>query len=158
MVEVSHLQQTQIFENLEADMLEPVLALCERRAFAAGQTICRAGEVAEEVFLLLSGRAALTVPISVLMVERDLQIDTKGPWDLVGWSALVPPHIYTLTATGTEAGEILVVGREGLLEHCRAQPAMGLVVMSNVARIIGERLAEVKDLLIQEVGRSIRLV
>lgn len=158
MVEVNHLKGAQIFENLEAEMLKPVLALFEQRAFAKAETLCRAGDAAEEVFLLLSGRVALTVPISVLMVERELQIENKGPLELVGWSALVPPHIYTLTATGTEGGEMLVVGREALLEHCRAHPSLGFVVMSNVASIIGERLALVKDFLIKEVGRSIQLV
>ncbi|MFQ6672933.1 MAG: hypothetical protein ACE5KY_06505 [Candidatus Tectimicrobiota bacterium] len=70
----------------------------------------------------------------------------------------MPPHIYTLTATGTEAGEMLVVARGALLERCRAHPALGFVVMSNVACIIGERLAQVKTLLVEEVKRSIRLV
>jgi CRP-like cAMP-binding protein len=158
MTDVAQLKQVKMFEAVDDGMLELVLSFSERRNFSTGEILFRADEVAEEFLNLLSGRAALTVPISVFMVERELQIEDKGPGDLLGWSALVPPHKYTLTATGTEPGEILAVGRDALLRFCEEHPSAGYTIMGNVASIIGGRLAQVKALLLKEVERSIRLV
>lgn len=158
MTDVVELKVLKIFEGIGEEEMALIGPLCDRRGFDAGETFFRADEAAEELLILLSGRAALTIPISVYMVERQLQIESRGPGDLLGWSALVPPHRYTLTARATEAGEVLAVGREAFLGFCAEHPSEGYTIMANVARIIGERLVQVKALLVKEVERSIRLV
>lgn len=158
MLEEINLKKAKVFENVEPEMVEEIARLGRRRDFKEGEVLFRAGQEAQELLIIHRGRVALSVPISVFMVERELQIDTKGPGDLLGWSSLVEPHKYTLTARGLEPGEALVLSRKALLELCQANPSLGYILMSNLARIIGERLMEVKSLLIKEVERSIRLV
>jgi CRP-like cAMP-binding protein len=158
MLDIVNLKRIELFKGLEDESLEVIASFCEQREFDANATLFRADEAADEMFVLLSGRVVLTVPISVFMVEREMQIESKGPGELLGWSGLVPPHKYTLTATAAEPGEVIAIGSEALLRYCEEHPDGGYTIMSNVARIIGDRLAQVKALLLKEVERSIRLV
>lgn len=158
MLDIINLKRFELFKGLDDKRLEEIASLCDQRRFEAGAMLFKADDAAKELFILLSGRVALTVPVSVFMVDREMQIDSKVSGDLLGWSALVPPHKYTLTATTTEQAEVVAIGSGVLFKYFEDHPESGFLIMSNVARIIGGRLNQVKSLLLKEVERSIRLV
>lgn len=158
MLDIIKLKRMELFKGLDDTRLEEIASLCDQRRFKANDILFKADDVAKEMFILLSGRVALNVPVSVLMVERQMQIDSKVSGDLLGWSALVPPHKYTLTATATEPAEVAAIGSDTLFKYFEENSQSGFLIMTNVARIIGERLIQVKSLLLKEVERSIRLV
>lgn len=158
MLDIIKLKRMELFKGLDDTRLEEIASLCDQRRFEANDILFKADDVAKEMFILLSGRVALNVPVSVLMVERQMQIDSKVSGDLLGWSALVPPHKYTLTATATEPVEVAAIGSDALFKYFEENSQSGFLIMTNVARIIGERLNQVKSLLLKEVERSIRLV
>ena len=56
--------------------------------------------------------------------ERDVLIEERGPGQAFGWSALVPPHRFTLTATASMDSTALALPRAALIEHFVARRAM----------------------------------
>lgn len=158
MLDIVNLKQVELLKGLDDEALGATASFCEQRVYGPNEVLFKAEEKAEEIFILLRGWVSLTVPISVFLTEREMQIDNKGPGGLLGWSALVPPQKYTLTARATEQVEVIAIGSEALMIYCEEHPEDGFLIMTNVARIIGERLSQVKALLVKEVERSIRLV
>jgi CRP-like cAMP-binding protein len=67
--------------------------------------LVREGETADTLGILLAGRVGLRMRVP----ERGtVTILTIEPGDVIGWSALVPPHRSTSTAVVLVAGEMAV--------------------------------------------------
>ncbi len=53
-------------------------------------------------------------------------IDELGPGEMLGWSAVMEPYVYTASAWTTEPCEVIVVNGDGLRELCEANKQHGL--------------------------------
>ena len=52
-------------------------------------------------------------------------MEERVPGQTVGWSALIPPYRFTLTATAPLETEVIALSREALRAHFAADPAVG---------------------------------
>jgi len=75
----------------------------------------------------------------------------------VGWSALIPPYRFTLTATAPLETEVLALSREALREHFEAHPALGYAVSLNLASVIGQRLQLFQTMWLRGMQRMVEL-
>jgi CRP-like cAMP-binding protein len=90
---------------LERETRARLAALGTVKPIAGGQQLVREGETATELGILLSGRVGLRMRVP----ERGaVTILTVEPGDVIGWSALVPPHRSTSTAVVLVGGEMAV--------------------------------------------------
>jgi CRP-like cAMP-binding protein len=95
------------------------------------------GAEARTFYLLEEGRVA---------VESQLTKGMLFPTSIVsvgqafGWSALVPPHLYTATVVTLSNTRVIAIDREGLLQQMQTDTSFGLKIMQNVARMISSRL------------------
>lgn len=132
------------FEGMSEDYLEEILEGYEIRNFDAGQYVITEGAPAKNCFLVLKGR------ISILTEKFDshagdesselIAIQTLGPGELLGWSWLVPPHSWSMTAETAEPSEVLVLDGEMLRRKCEEDPALGYDLLKRIAVIMRERL------------------
>jgi CRP-like cAMP-binding protein len=90
---------------LERPTRARLAALGTVRPIDAGDVLVREGETADTLGILLAGRVGLRMRVP----ERGtVTILTIEPGDVIGWSALVPPHRSTSTAVVLVAGEMAV--------------------------------------------------
>jgi CRP-like cAMP-binding protein len=134
---------------------EAVLALAERVTVAGGARLFTLGAEADRLYLVEHGRVALTLPFTIRGEEQDIFVEEKAPGEMVGWSALVPPHRFTLSAKAVADAELLALPRAPLLELCARDTALGFTLMSNMASVIGRRLVKVQAMWGREVQRII---
>ena len=105
--------------------------------YESGAVIFTQGEDARKFYLLERGQVAVTSEIT----ERvRFPIRMISPGYAFGWSALVPPHRYTTTASVPVKASLLAFEREALLSTMRANAALGLALMQHVAATVGSRL------------------
>jgi len=121
------------------------------RDLEAGAELTREGQVTEELAIVLSGRIALRtlVPergmVTILTVERG---------DVVGWSAIVPPHRASSTAIAIEPVNLLVLPGDGLRNLLRSDPALAASVYPRVLQTVARRLSATRLQLLDLFARE----
>ena len=146
-----------LLAGLAADDAAEVEALGSRTRVASGEVIFELGDAAESLFVLESGRVALSLPMKVRGAEQDVLIEERAPGQAFGWSALVPPHRFTLKASTSMESEVLALPRAALLEHFAQRPEVGYAVTRNVAAVVGQRLQVLQAMWLREMQRVVEL-
>jgi CRP-like cAMP-binding protein len=135
-----------------------VRALGTHVDLAPGAVLFRLGDPAEAAYLIERGRIALTLPMRVAGQAQDVVVEERDEGQMLGWSALIPPHRFTLSATAPLATRVLAIRRSALMEFCAASPRVGYQVALNVAAIVGQRLQVVQAMWLREMQRTVNNV
>ena len=144
-----------LLEGLTDEDGDRVLALGRRILLASGGELFHLGDQAESIYVILQGRLRLTLPMQVRNHEEDVMVEERAPGQTVGWSALIPPYRFTLTATAPLETEVLALSRDALNAHFAANPKIGHAVSMNLASVIGERLQLFQTMWVREIQRMV---
>jgi len=147
----------------QADMLHGVAAADAARLtalgaqlhVATGAQLFELGSEAPGVYLIERGRIALTLPMRVGARQEDVLVEERTAGQMVGWSGLIPPHRFTLKASAQIDTDVLVLPRAALLEFFGENPAVGYVVMGNLASVVGQRLQVFQAMWLREMQRFV---
>jgi CRP-like cAMP-binding protein len=149
--------QPDLVKGLGPAETDALLALGRRRALAAGDPLFELGAPATELYLVTRGRITLTLPMQVLGHEEDVLVEESLPGQTIGWSALIPPHRFTLKASAPLATDVLAFPRAALMEHFATRPAVGYVVTRNVAAVMGHRLLVFQAMWVRQMQHVVEL-
>ena len=144
-----------IFAELQDTEAAALVAVARPRRCHKGECLFMLGDHADRLYLVLTGGVELTFPLSFDGVVRDVPVESKTPGSALGWSALVKPHRFTLSARATEDSELAMLLRQDLLRVFEAEPRIGCVVMQHIAAVIGRRLLQVQALWARELQRAV---
>lgn len=133
-------REPEFLAGLDAQTAADVLALSEPVRLTAGDVLFSLGSEARNLFLVQRGLVALTMPMQVAGREENVLIDERVPGQTLGWSTLIPPHRFTLTARVSIDTELLSFPRDTLMNYFDRHAEVGYVVSRNVAAIVGQRL------------------
>ncbi len=137
--------------------VEALTALGEPSQLGTGDTLFRLGDPADHLFVIDRGRVALTLPMQIRDRDEAILIEERGPGQTVGWSALIPPHRFTLTASALIETHVLALPRAALLDYFSARPDVGYAVTRNVASVVGQRLQVFQAMWLREMQRVVKL-
>src|SRR5215207_5433012 len=129
-----------LLDGLGAAQAGGILALGKRLLLSSGAELFHLGDAADSLFVIQRGRVRLTLPMHVRGNDEEVLVEERVPGQTVGWSALIPPYRFTLSAKTPLETEVIAIGRAALLAHFTAHPAVGQVVSLNLAAVIGQRL------------------
>jgi hypothetical protein len=103
------------------------------------------GAEARTFYLVEEGQAAVES-----LLGRGMRIPTVvvSAGQAFGWSALVPPHVYTATVVALSTLRVIAIEREKLLAQMQANTSFGLTIMQNVASMISSRLRSLEFTLV----------
>jgi CRP-like cAMP-binding protein len=132
-----------------------VTALGRRLQLAAGEVLFRLGEDAASLYLIQSGQIMLAMPMQIGGAEQNVRIDERAAGQTVGWSTLIPPHRFTLTATAPVDTELLAFPRRSLLDYFEGHPQVGYTVAKNIAALVGERLQVFQAMWLREMQQIV---
>jgi CRP/FNR family cyclic AMP-dependent transcriptional regulator len=149
--------QPELLHGLTPNAAAAVSALGAAVHVAGGSELFHIGAQADHVFVVERGRISLSLPMHVGGREQNVLIEERMPGQAVGWSALVPPHRFTLNAAATHDAEVLAIPRVALLDYLAAHPEVGFLVMRNVAEIVGQRLQVVQAMWLREMQRVVEM-
>ena len=148
---VAALNSTWFGAGLPAETQARLAAMGRFRRLPVGTELLREGEIAEEFGVLLSGRIALRM----LVPERGMvTILTVEPGDVVGWSAIVPPHRSTSTVVAIEAIEALMFDGAELRAALRADHALAATLYPRVLQAVSRRLSATRLQLLDLFARD----
>ncbi len=141
-----------IFSGLSDAQLEKMAALAAQKQYEAGSTIFHEGDSAEELFVLQEGRVALqmTAPTGERQNGRRMTVDVIGTDDVIGWSAVVDPHKYTLTAVCLQTVNALSINGYKLRWLLKDDPQIGYQVLQELIKVVASRLDDTRRVLASE--------
>ena len=151
---VDTLKSSELFEGLETHQLEKVAVLCRGGSYKEGVMIFREGDEATELYVLTDGRVALEMDVRPVpdrpAIPTAVEVVSKG--EGFGWSALVEPHIYTLSARCMTNCTVLAIKGDMLRKVIADDPGLGYELMKRLARLISLRLSHTRLRLTSGLG------
>jgi hypothetical protein len=129
--------QVDILRGLSQQQRQQVRKLGSIEHYEANTAICTEGTRARKLYLVEEGQVAVESQVATGM---RFPISVVYPSQAFGWSALVPPYVYTATVTALSKTRVIVIDQERLLAMLQSDPSLGFIIMQNVASIVASRL------------------
>ena len=149
---------SELLNGLSSAEAEQVLRLGTKIIVPAGTSLFQLGDTADRLFLVERGRIKLTLPMRVQGRDQNVFVEERGPGQAVGWSALIPPYRFTLTAAAAVLdAAVIALPRESLLQYFDAHPASAYKIALNLAVIIGHRLQLSQTMWLREMQRTVEV-
>ncbi|MDA1001542.1 MAG: cyclic nucleotide-binding domain-containing protein [bacterium] len=117
-------------------------------AFGAGQTIFEEESPAGHLYIVSEGSVELRFTVTHYAALHTASMDRKFKGDMLGWSAVVAPHAYILTAIAVKDSKLLKVSGSDIQRLCTESDRFGHAFMRNLAHVIGQRLNITQRMLI----------
>jgi CRP-like cAMP-binding protein len=147
--------QPELLKGLSREEVDQALSFGSHITIRAGAELFHLGEPADRLFVVERGRVRLTLPMQVRGQEENILVEESAPGQTVGWSALIPPYRFTLTATAPLETEVIALSRDALREYFAVCPSVGYTVSLNLAAVIGQRLQIFQAMWLREMQRTV---
>jgi len=137
--------------GLSPEAVARLAGIAAFRDVAAGTELTREGSLTEAFSVVLTGRVALRM----LVPERGMiTILTVEPGDVIGWSAVVPPHRGTANAVAIEPVRLLEMPGERLRALLRSDHALAASVYPRLLQAVSRRLSATRLQLLDLFARE----
>ena len=151
---IDTLKSCELFKGLETHHLEKVSVLCRGESYREGTMVFKEGDEATELYILTDGRVALEMEVRPVpsrpAIPTAVEVVSKG--EVFGWSAVVEPNIYTLSARCMANCTVLAIKGEMLRKVIADDPSLGCELMKGVAQLISLRLLHTRLRLTSGLG------
>jgi signal transduction histidine kinase len=139
--ERAFLRRHPLFEGLDEDDLDRLLAGAAVRELAAGTVLLREGEPGESLYVVLDGE----VEVGQRHGERDLVIATRGAGEFIGEMALLEGAARSATVRTLVPTRVLTIDRASLATLLAGSATAALTILSAIV----VRLRNVEAMLMQ---------
>jgi len=148
------IRAAELFKGLSASRIQRLAAIGRTLTLRTGEYLFLLGDSAQYVSVVTSGQVDLCCPISFGGVVKDITVESVGPGKTVGWSALVKPFRFTLSARAAHASEVIAFARPELLQVFETDPEIERVVLGGVSELMANRLTMFQALWMRELLRT----
>ena len=141
-----------IYEPLSDVELDSIASISQSKEYEAGATIFNEKGPAEELYVVEKGKVALQMQLllSQPQLTKKVTVDIVNPREVFGWSVLVAPYRYTLTAVCLEPTSVLATDGIKLRALIDNNHRIGYQVLNQLIKVVASRLDETCHMLISE--------
>lgn len=141
MVSPETLRRYPLFARQSQYMIEEIALICDEISLEAGDWLFCEEEEATKLYLVLDGAVSLTMYL--YLNGRGQHLETMSPLrngEIIGWSSLVKPHIYTSGAQAIEKTTLIMMNALAMRELLDDNPAYGYCFYKRLAEVVSEHL------------------
>lgn len=146
------LSRVSFFAELSPQDINEVNKLFRERGYMSGDTIYFAGDAAERLYVVASGKVKL---IRHTLEGQDVLLDILTPGEFFGSLSALGDDIYPDTAQAQTAACVLGVGAEEFRTILRSYPSVALTVLDRVSERLKTAHEMVRQLSAHSVERRI---
>lgn len=156
MIAISLLKKFAFLKDLTNDQLIKLESLAKEENYQAGTQLYVNGDPARCLYLVQEGKVALFMDNYMGPGKPPMQvtIDIVAPGESMGWSAVVEPFIYTLSARCLEDTKLVAFDSEKLRDLMDEDCDLGYRILQATAKVISNRLTHTRIILVGERGLS----
>jgi CRP-like cAMP-binding protein len=137
MISPEVLRRYPYFAGIDDESLKQLAMIAEEKTIPVSTVMFREGDPASYLGIILKGE----VNIQYILGDGELRtVDTLVDGDLLLWSALVEPYKATALGTTTKVTQLARIDAAKLRLLCEQQPILGYRLMTQVARLLANRL------------------
>lgn len=137
MVSINDLRKFEIFKGLNERELELIVKIAKEETVEADVRLFEEKAHATDLYLVLDG--LVDVKVRGTNDER-ITIAHVEPGQILGWSAIVEPHLRTAGAWIQKKARFIVIRADSLIDLFEKNNHIGYRVMKVIASIISDRL------------------
>jgi len=126
-----------VLPKANKELLQKLAGLCTLKTYEAGAIIAKEGKKADNLYLIAEGTASIIVGLGK---NYERQIQTASKYELVGWSAVVPPYSYKGSVRAEKKLTALVFNGQALRDLSHDDPVLGCVVYQWIISALSQRL------------------
>lgn len=149
------LRQADLLQGLPDEDVERISAIATTQNLSSGDYLFLLGDDAVRLYVLVKGRVDLCFPMSLGETLNDVSVEVVSPGQTMGWSALVKPYRFTLSARASGPTQVVSFARTDLLEFFNASPRIGYAVLTRISELVGVRLLTVQALWARGLQRAV---
>jgi len=146
------LKRAELFLGLDnTDILRiATLPSTQVAEYSSGETVFKNGTRASRLFVLRKGKVDLVMktPQGYGQGEGTIVVDRITTGGCFGWSALVRPHRYVMSAVCHEASEVVTINGTELMALFEEEYRIGYRTLQSLSHIIGARLRDTEQALV----------
>ncbi len=155
MVSPQLIKRYPFFGGLTEEQVKQIAILGEEEIVQKDDVLFETGEEVDELFLVEKGEFGLYLQatdrhkkhsiVSQLMGTVEMEgvlVSTVEPGEVVGWSALIPPHEATATVMALEDSLVITLSGMKLRELFDQDRGFECVMIQKVAQVIRKRLQD----------------
>ena len=143
---------SELFADLSSRQAQRLDRIARRVRFKKGAVLFSAGEAAEHLYVVLEGAVELRMPVPGWWgIDTPHQkMTTARQGQIVGWSALAEPCVYSLTAVASERCSAARFEASALRDLMSADPEMGNLVRARALSVVSRRLDTMAEALLAQ--------
>ena len=146
MTSLDFLRRVEVFKGLIDSRLTGFEEHCRELEFRQNDKLFSEGEDASCLWMVKEGRVDLRFDLPDRSTSTKNTISSISEFMTFGWSSLVAPHKYRLSAyCATQTCKVIQIEREKLVNLFKQDSKTGYQVMSNLVEIIGRRFRQLQD-------------
>ncbi len=138
LAKLGFLKSIKLFEGIRKRQLIHVLESLQERTYLKGETIFAQGDIGRALFIVFSGKIALSRLDAV--TQKSEVIAEVHPGEFFGEMALLEEMPRTASAHTTEDTKVFMLFKIKLDTLLFSRPAIGVVIASQLAKILSARL------------------
>jgi CRP-like cAMP-binding protein len=146
------LRRSEVFLGLnDSDLIKiATLPSSKQQSYQAGHILYKAGGEANNIYVLEEGQivALIEMPPAPGNGSNQIIVDLRNKGSLLGWAALVRPHLYVLSTVCQKPCKMAVMNGRELLDLFEQDPEIGYKVFLGLSQIIGTRFREIQQILL----------
>lgn len=129
--------RTGVFGAMTKEHREQLMSLAHEVSFTAGERVFNEGGKADRFWIIHTGTVALDLHVPG---RRPVVVETLGAGRLLGWSWLVPPHIWHLGAEAASPVRAYEFDAATVREMCANDPGLDHELCTYVSGVLARRL------------------
>jgi len=130
-------REIELFADLDARGVEDILALARRETVEEGRALFRAGDVGDELYIVISGNVDIRLPFGDSQYRR---VASFGPGTYFGEVAFLERGPRTADAWVRQASELLVLDQQALATLRERSPRAAATFLHALSRSLGRHL------------------
>jgi CRP-like cAMP-binding protein len=130
-----YIRQTDLFWGLNQNVVNRVMSIAQREAFAQGDVLFRSGDAARNLFILAQGEVKIAMDKTGDKVYTGNRVG-----EAFGWSSLIDRDTYGGRAICATPVVVLKLDRDRLLKLLDNDMESGYLFFKHLSRALGGRL------------------
>jgi CRP-like cAMP-binding protein len=156
MISLDFLENIEVFADLGDKQLAAIQSFCEVADYKRGDKIFAAGETSEYFWILREGQVNLTWEMPKGPALPESTITTLTPGMPFGWSSMVAPYKYRLSARCDSRNcKVIKIPREHLNRLFTVDAQLGYKIMSKVMVVVRQRFHQLREEVARRRGQDI---
>ncbi|MCP4349287.1 MAG: cyclic nucleotide-binding domain-containing protein [Desulfobacterales bacterium] len=145
MVNLDFLKKAEVFNGLDDDQLTAVQGCCDIVDFQSGAKIFGEGDDADYLWIVIEGQVDIRFDLPGRPTSEDSNISSVSEAMTFGWSSLVPPNTYKLSAyCASRTCKLVRIAKKCLTDIFEKDSRTGYQVMRNVTVVVGRRFHDLQ--------------